>query len=405
MNFLATPARRRFLFAALYFSEGAPIGYLWLALPTRWKAAGVPLEQITWLTALLVLPWTFKFAWAPIVDVLRGRRWHLKHWIIAAQSLMAATLSPLLWLDPTADFNWIGITLFCHALCAATQDVAIDALCIAETEVTERGSYNGWMQAGMLLGRACMGGGALILGVWLGQQTVVCLLIACIAIAGSLVILSDERSVVVSQSQRLGEVNGALRRTLKSRTTWLGLLFALFGGAAFKSLEAVYGPFLIDRGYDELEVGALSAAPMIGAMMVGALLGGWWADRCSRRQFVAGAGLYIVLTVSLLAISDLVAHQQRGFHLPMLLVATAVGIGVFTAASYALFMDITDPILGASQFSAYMGATNGCEAWSTFAIGQIIVRQGYSSGMFAMSAVALAALLLLIGMKSERAHA
>ena len=74
MDFLATPFRRRLLFAALYLSEGAPIGFLWLALPTRLKVADVSIQQITALTAVLVIPWTFKFAWAPLVDVLRSRR-------------------------------------------------------------------------------------------------------------------------------------------------------------------------------------------------------------------------------------------------------------------------------------------------------------------------------------------
>ena len=71
VNLLATPARRRVLFACLYVSEGAPIGFLWEALPTRLAIAGVPDRRIGELASLLVLPWVFKFAWAPLVDVLR----------------------------------------------------------------------------------------------------------------------------------------------------------------------------------------------------------------------------------------------------------------------------------------------------------------------------------------------
>ncbi len=64
MDLLATPTRRKVLFAALYLSEGAPIGFIWWALPTRLRMAGVTVEQITLLTAVLVLPWAFKFLWA-----------------------------------------------------------------------------------------------------------------------------------------------------------------------------------------------------------------------------------------------------------------------------------------------------------------------------------------------------
>jgi len=67
-DLLATPLGRRVLFTLLYLSEGAPIGFIWWAMPTRLRAAGVSVEEITWLTAILVLPWTFKWLWAPVID-------------------------------------------------------------------------------------------------------------------------------------------------------------------------------------------------------------------------------------------------------------------------------------------------------------------------------------------------
>ena len=130
--------KRKLLFAALYLSEGAPIGFLWTAMPTRLKVSGIPLEQITWLTAVLVLPLTFKFAWAPLIDLLQSPRWSLKSWIVAAQSLMGLTLLSLLVFDPAADFNLLAMFLIVHAFAAATQDVAIDASCISVTDPTER---------------------------------------------------------------------------------------------------------------------------------------------------------------------------------------------------------------------------------------------------------------------------
>ena len=150
MNFFQTPLRRKLLFACLYLSEGAPIGFIWLALPVRLRSRDVPVEEITWLAAVLVLPWTFKFAWAPLVDLLRGRHWTLRHWIVSAQCVMGISLAPLIWIDPQQQFAMLATILLVHALAAATQDVAIDALCIAATEPGTRGQYNGWMQAAMV---------------------------------------------------------------------------------------------------------------------------------------------------------------------------------------------------------------------------------------------------------------
>ena len=67
-------------------------------------------------------------------------------------------------------------------------------------------------------------------------------------------------------------------------------------------------------------------------------------------------------------------------------------IGLFTAASYALFMDLTDRRLGGTQFSAFMSATNGCEAWSAKAGGLVAARAGYEWAFAAMSVVSLASL-------------
>ncbi len=179
-NPLETQRGRRLLFALLYLSEGAPIGYIWWHLPTRLRAADVPIERITALTAMLVLPWTFKFLWAPLIDTVRGARWTFRHWIIAAQVVMGLALVPLFWLDLQADFPLFSALLLVHAFAASTQDVAIDALAIATTRPGERGGINGWMQAGMLLGRSLFGGVALVVDQWVGSGVVIAALIGTI---------------------------------------------------------------------------------------------------------------------------------------------------------------------------------------------------------------------------------
>lgn len=92
-----TPAfRRRLFFAALYFSEGAPIGWLWWTLPSQLRRAGVEVDSITALSAALAIPWALKFLWAPLVDVLQTRWFGLRAWIVLAQCGMVGTLLPML---------------------------------------------------------------------------------------------------------------------------------------------------------------------------------------------------------------------------------------------------------------------------------------------------------------------
>jgi len=94
VKFPTTRLGRNALFFGLYACEGAPIGFIWWTLPTELRTRGVAVQDITGLTALLVLPWALKFLWAPLVDALTERPRSLSWVIAAAQSGMLLTLCP-----------------------------------------------------------------------------------------------------------------------------------------------------------------------------------------------------------------------------------------------------------------------------------------------------------------------
>lgn len=406
MDFLATPRRRRILFAALYLSEGAPIGFLWWALPARLRAAGVSIDDATWLLAIVVLPWALKFLWAPLVDVLRGARWGYRHWIAAAQVAMGAALLPLFRLDLGEDFSLVAVLLLLHAFAAATQDVAIDALAIAAVPSDERGRINGWMRAGMLTGRAAMGGGGLLIAAEFGDAFAVGLLLAIVW--SSLVLLigtREPRSAPLRRGRigrRLASFRGRLSRAVATRSTWLGLVFAGTAGAAFEGTGAVASYFLGAHGFSDHEIGVIFLVPVAACTTAGALAGGFLADRANRTRTIVAAQGVVLLGVLGLAAADAFAGAPPKPLLTALLLTMYTGYGMFTASSYALFMDLTMPGIAATQFSAFMGATNGCEAWAGYTTGRLVKGLGYS-GAFAMMAVAsVVALLLLPGLRPAR---
>ena len=411
LDWLATPGRRKFLFGALYLTEGAPIGFIWLGLPTRLRAADVPLDRITWLLAALIIPWTFKFVWAPLVDWLHGPNWGLRHWILACQSCMLLTLIPLVWLDLDSDFSLITVLLLGHAVAAATQDVSIDALCISHTQPAERASLNGWMQCGMLSGRALLGGGGLVLEAWLGYSAVVLLLIGVVGFSAVLVISSREQLAAlppaVGESRwrhLLHKAQGIaveLWRAVGQRSAWAGLLFALIAPAAFKSLEAVIGPYLIDRSYTSVQVGQFTATFMIGLMIVGALFAGRIAAYLRARRLLALSLWLNVGCILGLAAWDSASGQRGGIHLLLMLSLTAITIGMFTVALYSWLMDLTSKAVAATQFTAFMAATNACEAWSTWLFGRFQSDWGYGLTMAMMCAISASASLLLLASETD----
>ena len=393
-NLLERPAGRTIVFTILYASEGAPIGFIWWALPTVLRSADVPIEQITGLTALVVLPWVFKFAWAPLVDALRAPWWGFRAWIMTAQALMGLTLVPLVWLDPVTRFDAWRLLLLLHAFSAATQDVAIDALAINSVAPRDRGVLNGCMQAGMLVGRSLFGGGALWAAAWLGREWIVVALIVWIWIALAVVMAVREPAGLSSPSQTPGAFRRTLWSVLQRRTTWLGLGFALTSAAAFEATGQLAGPFLVDRGVPPATIGLFFGIFVVSATLVGGLLGGMISDRWGRVRSVGAFLAGFVLMIVLLAIADS-AGGVRPAVLLVLLTGMYFFVGLFTAASYALFMDLTEPRLGATQFSTFMAATNGCESWSAWAGGRIAGAAGYPSAFLALSGASLLSLIVL----------
>jgi len=353
------------------------------------------------LTALLVLPWTGKFLWAPLVDALRSVRWGFRNWAITAQLAMGACLIPLLWLEPTEHLDiWIAL-LFAHAFFAATQDVAIDALAVTTTDPQQRGWLNGAMQAGMLLGRSLFGGGAILVATHFGWHAVLIALL--VAIWGSVIFLCNttfETDQKVLQSSVWSQFSSSIRQAISARNTWMGLGFALTAGAGFEAMGALAGPFLVDQGVSVNVTGVFFGIPVVLAMLFGGLVGGKLADRGERRRTVARHLGLLCILVSLVGIATLAGA-------PVVVVMGLMGlvyiaIGLFTAASYALFMDLTDPRLGATQFSTFMAATNGCEAWAAWMAGRLVASAGYGAAFVVMPVIALTGWFFLRGLSKSK---
>lgn len=391
VKFPTTRVGRRALFFGLYACEGAPIGFLWWTLPAELRTRGVAVEEITALTALLVLPWALKFLWAPLIDSVTARPRALS-WVIAVAQLgMLLTLLPLPSLDLATSLPTVRILLLAHAVCGATQDVGIDALAIRSVPKEELGQLNGWMQAGMLLGRSVFGGGALMLIARVGFPSLIVGIAVWLVLFGSLALLVEPPAHASAPPR--GSLLAELRGILTLRTTWLGLGIALTAGAAFEAVGALAGVFLVDADYSRQAIGQLLFLPAVGAMLIGSLAGGVLTDRLGARMASAVGVTFVALAVGGLALS-------MDTPLPALFV-TYFGLGALTTASYALFMELTSPTLAATQFSAFMGATNGCESVSAFAVGRLVQASGYPVAFAVMAAASLVSLPLL-GMVPKR---
>jgi predicted MFS family arabinose efflux permease len=246
----------------------------------------------------------------------------------------------------------------------------------------------------MLGGRALFGGAALQVERWIGPTPVLLAMIAGLVASAALVArLRGEPPAPPARADPARAFAATLADVLRRRTTWLGMLFAALGGAAMEAAGTVAGPLLVDRGLSKEAVGRFFALPAVLAMAAGALAGGRLADALRRRPAAAGSLLALAAGVA-----GLGAAAREPAWAPLLVAALTLAyalFGVFTAVSYALYMDLTDARLGGTQFSAFMAAVNLCAVWSGFAVGRLAGLFDYPVALAALAAASLPALALL----------
>ena len=161
---LAENKMRRYVsLCILYVAQGLPSGFANVAFVAFLVTNGIAVEQIAILFATVYLPWTFKFIWGPVIDMIRFPQFGIRRpWILFAETGMIISLSTLLFVpDLVASIQLVTILLFIHNLFSSLQDVSVDALAVDILEPDEVATVNGLMFAakrgGIIFGGAVLG--------------------------------------------------------------------------------------------------------------------------------------------------------------------------------------------------------------------------------------------------------
>ena len=108
------------------FSSGLPLYILVSLLPAWLRSEGVNLKAIG-LFALINLPFTWKFIWAPLFDRFippLGRR---RGWLLISQFLLLVSLPLFGFFNPKLDILTIAYLASVIAFFSASQDIVLDA--------------------------------------------------------------------------------------------------------------------------------------------------------------------------------------------------------------------------------------------------------------------------------------
>jgi len=431
-NLLATPRGRLAAFFFLYVTEGIPLGFAAIAVATQLRRQDVGPAEIGAFVGSFYLPWAFKWAFGPFIDVFASDRFGRRRgWIIATQVLMALTLMSTVMLKLPQQLALFTIILLVHNSFGAMQDVAIDALAVNTLAEHERGLANGLMFAGAAIGQAVGGSGVLFLSGVTGFQPTFFFVAGSILAVTLFVALPmreppSGRKTVAGPSrwraavqQMRGFAVESFRSFLGTRGAYFGLAFALLPSGAMCLGLALQSNLAVELGLDDDRVASLNlwAAVIQAGFMV---IGGFLSDRYGRRRTLA---VYIAL-MSLPVLYLMMVLQQHGWVMPVpqgaadrpvpaaalvaaLWIATltySVALGLMYGTRSAIFMDVTNPAVAATQFTAYMALLNLSIAYSATWQGIAIEALGYPDTMLIDAIVGLLCLALLPWIRTVRGN-
>lgn len=334
------------LFGSLYYTEGLLKVISVLILPLYFLEKGISPDVLTLVIGIAATPMIVKFFWGGIVDsfIQRGR----KIFIIIGGLISVFSFFIISFVDPSVTLFLFAFLIFLGWIGVGFLDVSSDALAIQISTKNERGKINGAMYAGQSIG---MASGALILPIIASSYgynmvfIVAALIILLIIIFP--ILIKEEK--IVKKKPKLAKL---LFQEFKKRNTQLVALFS-FLFTISSGMFLILAPILMseDLHMDRVHVGFVTMLFTL-AIAIGALIGGVMADRLGRKRT-----LYILIWLSLLFTGGLIfTNSINNFAVVYVIIGFLQG--GYHAAFLALAMDVTNPVVGATEFSIFAGLAN-----------------------------------------------
>ncbi len=320
----ATPAPKRRAHPALwvptlYFAEGLPYVTVSVVAALMYKNLGVSNTDIGIYTGSLYLPWSLKFAWAPITEMFKTKR----HWVLGTQFAMALALASVALALPLPNFMGLTLAFFwVTGFLSATHDISADGAYMAVTTAKEQSAWVGMQGLCWNGGKVVASGLLVTLTGYLFEQRLggakgpaaelqawqYSWMIVMGVLATLMALLGTWHLKVLPADQRSSEVPTGVVEALKAflatlvsffqkRGIWLGLLYILLYRSGEGFIEKMGPLFMIDAtakgglGLSNQALGTIYGSFGTVGFMVGTLLGGMFAAKLTLKRSIVTLAL------------------------------------------------------------------------------------------------------------------
>lgn len=372
--------------------------YILISLLPAWlRSEGIDLKVIG-LFALIQLPFTWKFLWAPLFDRYTPPLGRRRGWLFISQMALLSSIPGLGLLHPELDLWTIAYLAGVIAFFSASQDIVLDAyrrelLLDNELGIGNAIHVNAYKIAGLIPGSL-----SLILADHLPWNSVffITALFMLPGIIMTLVVGEPQlkngtpktlRAAVVEPFQEFINRNGI-------KSAGLILAFIFFYKLGDSMATALATPFYLDMGFTKTEIGLVAKNAGLWPSVIGGLLGGIWMIKLGINR-----ALWLFGIVQMIAILGFAWLSTVGNSLPWLAVVIsieALGVGLGTAAFVAFIAHTTHPLYTATQFALFTSLAAVPRTFANATTGYLVESFGWLNFFLFCFVIAIPGMLLLL---------
>ncbi len=343
--------QRRMLTTLLMgFSSGLPLLLTSRTLQAWMTAEGIDLKIIG-LFALVGIPYTLKFVWAPVFDrfvpPFLGRR---RGWLLISQVLLAVTIGFLALLHPSATPGLVAGICVLISFLSASQDILVDAYRREALEDNELGIGATFYVYGYRVAMWISGALAFILADHIAWRGVYLLMAAIMALCIFVTLFSPEPKMEGEPPRNFQEtVLDPLLEFFNRRNAWEILLFILLYKVGDTMAGSMATPFYLKIGFTNTEIGTIAKTFGFFSSLAGGFVGGVMILRVGINRALWVFGIMQMLSTSCFAYLATVGPDR--------LVLTGViafedfSTGLATAAFVAFMAAQTNKRFTATQYA------------------------------------------------------
>ncbi len=396
-------SKKMALCLSLGFASGMPLFVVLTLLGAYLRKEGVNLKEIG-LFSLIMIPYTWKFVWAPLVD--RYDLFHLgrrRGWMLISQILVFFTIFLLGQFSPQTGLSLIAVVSVVLSFASATQDIVIDAYRREILTDRELGLGTSLFITASRASSLVPGGLSLVVAQFLSWSDV--FFITAAFMLPALVVtffLKEPETIRAPRNLRQAIIEPFAefkdRRGLNSM--FLIILFVFCYKLGDSMATALATPFYIDLHYDLLTIGLVAKNAGLWSMLVGGILGGviMLKTGINRALWYFGFGQLITILGFVI-----LAHEGIGsetapsvFLLAFVIIAECLGAGLGTSAFVAFLSAQTNKTYAATQFALLTSLSAVPRTFCNATTGYIVEFMGWENFFIFCTVLAVPGMLLLL---------